>query len=108
MICRSVAAHNNMYSFELKPESDGQYQLKTRFAKFTNLPELMSMFKEVADIRTAETLDLPKPEAIVKDIVAVPTKVQKREIKELGKRATKIRKGNVDPRLDNMLKIVRC
>lgn len=49
-------AHNKNHSFELKPESDGQYQLKTRFSKFTNLPELMSMFKECADIRTADAV----------------------------------------------------
>lgn len=91
--------------FELKPESDGKYQLKTRFAKFQNLPELMSMFKECADIRTADTLSLEKPTAHVHDIVAEPSKIQKRAIKSLGKRAEKIRKGGVDPCKDNMLVI---
>ena len=91
--------------YELKPESDGKYQLKTRFAKFTNLPELMAIFKEAADIRTADTLDLEKPKAVVTEVVAKPSKIQKRSIKSLGKRATKIRNGNVDPRDDNMLKI---
>lgn len=94
-----------MCSYELKPESDGKYQLKTRFAKFTNLPELMAIFKEAADIRTADTLDLEKPDAVVKEIVAKPSKIQKRAIKSLGKRAAAIRNGSVDPREDNMLKI---
>ena len=91
--------------YELKPESDGKYQLKTRFAKFTNLPELMGMFKECADIRTADTLNLEKPEAHFHEVVAEPSKAQKRLIKSLSKRATAIRDGNVDPRDDNMLVI---
>ena len=62
--------------FELKPESDCQYQLKTRFAKFMNLPELMSMFKECADIRTADTLNLPRPESETIDVVAEPSKIR--------------------------------
>lgn len=94
-----------MCSYELKPESDGKYQLKTRFAKFTNLPELMGMFKECADIRTADTLDLEKPESHYHEVVAEPSKVQKRLIKSLSKRATAIRDGKVDPREDNMLVI---
>ena len=89
--------------YELKPESDGKYQLKTRFAKFTNLPELMGMFKEAADVRTADTLDLEKPVSHVHEVVAQPSKVQKRLIKSLAKRAAKIRDGNVDPKEDNML-----
>ena len=108
MICHSVAAHNNMYSYELKPESDGKYQLKTRFAQFTNLPELMGIFKEVADIKTKDTLDLDTPDVERQDIAASPSKIQKRAIKALSKRATKIRGGGVDPKSDNMLKIVRC
>ena len=91
--------------YELKPESDGKYQLKTRFAKFTNLPELMAIFKEAADIRTADTLDLEKPKAVVTEVVAKPSKIQKRAIKSLGKRAAEIRSGSVDPSEDNMLKI---
>lgn len=91
--------------YELKPESDGKYQLKTRFAKFTNLPELMGMFKECADIRTADTLNLEKPKAHLHEVVAEPSKAQKRLIKSLSKRATAIRDGNVDPRDDNMLVI---
>ena len=91
--------------YELKPESDGKYQLKTRFAKFTNLPELMGMFKECADIRTADTLDLEKPEAHFHEIVAEPSRTQKKLIKSLSKRATAIRDGKVDPREDNMLVI---
>lgn len=89
--------------YELKPESDGKYQLKTRFAKFTNLPELMSIFKQAADIRTADTLDLEKPLSVVQEIVAKPSKIQKRGIKKLGERASQIRLGGVDPREDNML-----
>ena len=94
-----------MCSYELKPESDGKYQLKTRFAKFTNLPELMGMFKECADIRTADTLDLEKPDAHFHEIVAEPSGTQKKLIKSLSKRATAIRDGKVDPRDDNMLVI---
>ena len=89
--------------YELKPESDGKYQLKTRFAKFTNLPELMGMFKEAADIRTADTLDLEKPISHVHEVVAQPSKIQRRLIKSLAKRASKIRDGKVDPKDDNML-----
>lgn len=92
-----------MCSYELKPESDGKYQLKTRFAQFNNLPELMGMFKEAADIRTADTLDLEKPDAHVHEVVAQPSKIQKRLIKALSKRASKIRDGAVDPKDDNML-----
>ena len=91
--------------YELKPESDGKYQLKTRFAKFTNLPELMGMFKECADIRTADTLDLEKPDAHFHEIVAEPSRAQKKLIKSLSKRATAIRDGKIDPREDNMLVI---
>lgn len=91
--------------YELKPESDGKYQLKTRFAKFTNLPELMGMFKECADIRTADTLDLEKPDAYFHEIVAEPSRTQKKLIKSLSKRATAIRDGKIDPREDNMLVI---
>lgn len=94
-----------MCSYELKPESDGKYQLKTRFAKFTNLPELMGMFKECADIRTADTLDLEKPDAHFHEIVAEPSRTQKKLIKSLSKRATAIRDGKIDPREDNMLVI---
>ena len=91
--------------YELKPESDSKYQLKTRFAKFTNLPELMGMFKECADIRTADTLDLEKPDAHFHEIVAEPSRTQKKLIKSLSKRATAIRDGKIDPREDNMLVI---
>ena len=91
--------------YELKPESDGKYQLKTRFAKFTNPPELMGMFKECADIRTADTLDLEKPDAYFHEIVAEPSRTQKKLIKSLSKRATAIRDGKIDPREDNMLVI---
>lgn len=89
--------------YELKPESDGKYQLKTRFSKFTNLPELMAMFKQSADIRTADTLDLDKPNVVVENIVADPSAIQKVQIKALAERAKEIRCGGVDPRIDNML-----
>lgn len=68
----------------------------------------MGIFKEAADIRTADTLNLEKPDAVVTEVVAKPSKIQKRAIKSLGKRAAVIRTGTVDPREDNMLKIVRC
>ena len=100
--------HYEQNSYELKPESDGMYQLKTRFAKFQNLPELMAIFKQAADIRTADTLDLEKPNSIVQEIVAQPSKIQKRQIKYLGARASKIRSGGVDSAKDNMLCVVRC
>ena len=92
---------------ELKPEGTG-YRTKTRFAKFFNLPELMSMFKEVADIKTADMLDLPVPEAKYHNIAVKPSEMQKKMVAGLAKRAERVRLGGVDPREDNMLKIVRC
>lgn len=68
----------------------------------------MAIFKQAADIRTADTLDIEKPKAVVQEIVAKPSKIQKRAIKYLGERAAAIRNGNVDPRIDNMLCVVRC
>lgn len=91
-------------AIELAPEGTG-YRAKTRFAKFYNLPELMSMFKEVADIQTAETLNLPVPKANFKTITVKPSDIQKEMVADLGKRAEAIRKREVDSKTDNMLKI---
>jgi len=89
---------------ELSPEGTG-YRAKTRFAKFHNLPELMSMFKEVADIQTSDTLNLPVPEAEFHNVVVKPSEFQKNMVADLGRRAESIRTGNVDPTIDNMLRI---
>ncbi len=91
-------------AIELSPEGTG-YRAKTRFAKFHNLPELMNMFKETADIQTAETLNLPTPKAINKNIVTKPSQIQIDMVEELGNRAERIRSGMVDASKDNMLKI---
>ena len=91
-------------AIELAPEGTG-YRAKTRFAKFHNLPELMSMFKEVADIQTAETLNLPTPEFENINVVVKPSEIQQEMVKALGERAEKIRSGAVDATEDNMLKI---
>lgn len=91
-------------AIELAPEGTG-YRAKTRFAKFYNLPELMAMFKEVADIQTADMLNLPVPEAHYETIVAKPTEIQKEMVKELSNRADMVRNKKVDPSTDNMLKI---
>lgn len=92
---------------ELTPEGTG-YRAKTRFAKFNNLPELMAMFKQVADIKTADMLNLPVPEVEYHNIAVKPSQVQKEMVISLGERAEKIRGGGVDSSVDNMLKIVRC
>ena len=91
-------------AIELAPEGTG-YRAKTRFAKFHNLPELMAMFKEVADIQTAETLNLPTPEFENINVVVKPSEIQEDMVKELGERADRIRGGSVDASIDNMLKI---
>ena len=91
-------------AIELAPEGTG-YRARTRFAKFFNLPELMTMFREVADIKTADQLDLPTPEAIYHTVIAQPTAQQKQMVKELSERASEVQRGNVDPTVDNMLKI---
>ncbi len=91
-------------AIELAPEGTG-YRAKTRFAKFYNLPELMAMFKEVADIQTADMLNLPVPEAHYETIVAKPTEIQKDMVKELSNRADRVRNKQVDSSTDNMLKI---
>ena len=87
---------------EVQPEGTG-YRARTRFAKFFNLPELMSMFKEVADIKTADQLHLPVPEAKFETVVAKPSDLQKEMVQELSKRAAEIHSGTVDASVDNML-----
>lgn len=94
-------------AFELSPEGTG-YRVKTRFSKFYNLPELMSMFKEVADIQTADMLNLPTPEAHYEVIKTLPSEEQKEILKSLSERADDVRNRVVEPDEDNMLKIVRC
>ena len=89
---------------ELTPEGTG-YRAKTRFAKFYNLPELMAMFKEVADIKTADMLDLPVPQAHYHNIAVKPSEMQKEMVASLAERAEKVRGGAVDSGVDNMLKI---
>ncbi len=91
-------------SFELAPEGKG-YQYKTRFAKFNNIPELMDMFKSVADIKTADMLDLPTPKANYHTVAVEASEYQKQMIDSLAKRAEKIRAGKVDNHIDNMPKI---
>ena len=91
-------------ALELAPEGTG-YRARTRFAKFFNLPELMNMFKEVADIKTADQLNLPTPHVEYHNVAAKPTEIQQEMVKELSKRASKVHSGTVDPREDNMLKI---
>ena len=79
--------------------------MKTRFSKFFNLPELINMFKEVADIKTADMLNLPVPNAHYQNVAVKPSDIQKELVESLGERAQKIRDGTVDPHEDNMLKI---
>lgn len=91
-------------AIELSPEGTG-YRAKTRFAKFFNLPELMTLFKEVADIQTSEMLNLPVPKANYHNVVIEPSEIQKELVKDLSERAEKIRNRMVDSSVDNMLKI---
>lgn len=91
-------------TFELSPEGTG-YRQKTRFSKFYNLPELMSMFKEVADIKTADMLELPVPEANFEVIKTEPSEEQKAILESISERADAVRNNEVDPTIDNMLKI---
>lgn len=94
-------------AIELAPEGTG-YRARTRFAKFFNLPELMNMFKEVADIKTSDQLHLPVPEAKFETVVVQPSEYQKDMVASLSERAADVHSGIVDPSVDNMLKIVRC
>ena len=91
-------------ALELAPEGTG-YRARTRFSKFFNLPELMNLFKEVADIKTADQLHLPTPQVEYHNIVAQPTEIQKEMVKTLSERASEVHRGSVDPSVDNMLKI---
>ena len=91
-------------AIELSPEGTG-YRAKTRFARFFNLPELISIFKEAADIQTADMLNLPVPEAEYIDEVLKPSEEQKEMVEAFSERAEQVRGGAVDPRVDNMLKI---
>lgn len=91
-------------AIELAPEGTG-YRARTRFAKFFNLPELMNIFKAVADIKTSDQLHLPVPEAVYHNVVAKPTEIQKAMVQELSERASKVHAGTVDPSVDNMLRI---
>ena len=88
-------------AIELAPEGSG-YRMKTRFAKFYNLPELMMMFREVADIQTADMLNLPVPEAEYKVVAVKPSEIQKDMVQTLGERAERVRNGMVNPMQDNM------
>ena len=91
-------------ALELAPEGTG-YRARTRFSKFFNLPELMNLFKEMADIKTADQLHLPTPQVEYHNIVAQPTDIQKEMVKALSERASEVHRGSVDPSVDNMLKI---
>ena len=91
-------------AIELAPEGTG-YRARTRFAKFFNLPELMNLFKEAADIKTADQLNLPTPTPIYHNVVAQPTEIQQAMVQELSERAAKVHAGTVDASVDNMLKI---
>ena len=91
-------------AIELAPEGTG-YRARTRFAKFFNLPELMNMFKEVADIKTSDQLNLPVPEARFETVVVQPSELQKEMVASLSERAAQVHGGSVDPSVDNMLKI---
>ena len=91
-------------ALELAPEGTG-YRARTRFSKFFNLPELMNLFKEVADIKTSDQLNLPTPEVEYHNIVAQPTEHQQEMVKALSERASEVHRGSVDPSVDNMLKI---
>ncbi len=91
-------------AIELAPEGTG-YRAKTRFAKFFNLPEVMTMFKEVADIQTADMLNLPVPEVEYHTVAVDASEIQKKFVAECGERAEKVRNGGVDPHIDNMLRI---
>ena len=91
-------------AIELAPEGTG-YRARTRFAKFFNLPELMTLFKEVADIKTSDQLHLPVPEAVYHNVVAQPTEIQQAMVQELSERAARVHAGAVDASVDNMLRI---
>ena len=112
-LCRKGLAHFDCWAstfgetstaIELAPEGTG-YRARTRFSKFFNLPELMSMFKEVADIKTSDQLQLPVPAARFETVVVPPSEHQKTMVQQLSERASAVHSGTVDPSVDNMLKI---
>nr|WP_243120531.1 DEAD/DEAH box helicase family protein [Pelotomaculum sp. FP] len=102
--CWASTFGETVTAIELAPEGTG-YRAKTRFARFYNLPELMSMFKEIADIKTADMLDLPVPKANYRNVAVKPSEFQQDMVAELGQRAEKVRNRMVEPYEDNMLKI---
>ncbi len=102
--CWAARFGETVAAMELDPEGTG-YRMRTRFSKFFNLPELMNLFKEVADIKTADQLNLPTPEVEYHTIAAQPTEHQKSMVKALSDRASLVHSGSVDPSQDNMLKI---
>ena len=113
LLCRKDLAHfdnwasifgETVTAIELAPEGTG-YRARTRFARFFNLPELMAMFKETADIKTADQLNLPTPNVEYHVEKAEPSPQQKMLVQELSKRAAAVHTGRVDPKVDNMLKI---
>jgi len=102
--CWASTFGETVTAIELAPEGTG-YRARTRFSKFFNLPELMNMFKETADIKVADELDLPRPEAVFHNVVAQPTEHQKEMVQALSERAKEVHSGTIDPSIDNMLKI---
>ena len=105
--CWASTFGETVTAIELAPEGTG-YRARTRFAKFFNLPELMAMFKETADIKTADQLHLPTPTPHFENIPVKPSEYQQEMIQALSERAAQVHSGSVDPKVDNMLKIVRC
>ena len=102
--CWASTFGETVTAIELAPEGTG-YRARTRFARFYNLPELMLLFKEAADIKTADQLNLPTPKAVYHNEVAQPSEIQKEMVKKLSERAAAVHSGAVDPTVDNMLKI---
>ena len=102
--CWASAFGETTTAIELAPEGTG-YRARTRFAKFFNLPELMNLFREAADIKTSDQLNLPTPTPVYHNEVAQPTEIQKQMVQELSERAAKVHAGSVDASTDNMLKI---
>ena len=105
--CWASTFGETVTAIELAPEGTG-YRARTRFARFFNLPELMDMFKLVADIKTADQLNLPTPTAHYETVVVEPSEQQKEIVKSLSERAARVHSGVIKPDEDNMLKIVRC
>jgi N12 class adenine-specific DNA methylase/adenine-specific DNA methylase len=102
--CWASTFGETVTAIELAPEGTG-YRARTRFARFYNLPELMLLFKEAADIKTADQLNLPTPTPVYHNEVAQPSEIQKEMVKKLSERAAAVHSGNIDPHVDNMLKI---